>query len=70
MPEKSDYYVYVHITADSKTPFYIGKGRRNRCYTRRQRGTHWDRVVAKHGLIVEILHQGLTEAEAFQREAE
>jgi hypothetical protein len=66
---KAEFYIYVHLRADSGLPFYIGKGKGMRAYNQ-DRTTYWKRVAKKHGVIVEILHLGLTEEEAFEREIE
>lgn len=26
------FYIYLHVTKDDKTPFYIGKGKNKRCF--------------------------------------
>ena len=28
---KGMYYIYIHCTLDEKIPFYVGKGKGNRC---------------------------------------
>lgn len=63
-----DFYVYIHLRADSGLPFYIGKGRRRRAWCRSDRSEYWKRVAKKHGVIVELLHAGLSEDAAFALE--
>ncbi|MBK7408743.1 MAG: hypothetical protein IPJ40_12185 [Saprospirales bacterium] len=46
MPGTSDYYVYAHLDKKPKVPFYIGKGRRNRAYSK-SRDDFWLRYVAE-----------------------
>ena len=59
-----EFYVYVHLRADSGLPFYVGKGKGKRAYNYRARSEHWKRVARKHGVIVEIIRSGLTEDQA------
>ena len=63
----NDYYVYEHIRLDNNTCFYIGKGRGKRanCKTRNE---HHDRIVKKYGMRVNVVSDGLSEAEAFKIE--
>lgn len=63
-------YTYMHSTADTRTPFYIGKGTYDRAYDHRpeKRGKHWSSKVAKHGLVVDILSLWETDAEAHAHE--
>ncbi len=65
-----EFYVYIHLRADSGLPFYIGKGKGNRAWRVTQRSHHWNNTYKKYGLIVELLHVGLTEEQAFLREQE
>ena len=68
-------YIYRHIRADKNQPFYIGVGLRDNGYKRafqrgkHKRSEHWQRI-AKNGYEVEILLDGLTEEQAFQKEIE
>lgn len=49
------HYVYVHRKATTGEPFYIGKGSRpDRAHSTDRRNPIWHRIVAKHGIIVEI----------------
>lgn len=70
MEQISEYYVYEHARASDGRVFYVGKGRRKRAWAHGGRNTHWRNTVAKHGLLVEIVSDGLTEAEAFRIEQE
>jgi hypothetical protein len=65
-----DYYVYAHRRNDTGNRFYIGKGRLRRAWLVNGRGTHWARIVARHGYTVEILSSGLSEKEAVEKEKE
>jgi hypothetical protein len=48
--------------------FYVGKGHANRAYTTQSRNKHWHNIVAKHGVIVEIIAYWFTEEAAFEHE--
>lgn len=63
-----EYYVYRHIRLDSNTPFYIGKGKDRRAYTKSNRSHYWKNIVSKHGYRVEILKKDLEESQAFKLE--
>ncbi len=65
-----DFYVYEHRTADTGKPFYIGKGRRDRAFRTSQRNPYWNRIVAKHGLTVHFIAEGLPEELALLCEIE
>lgn len=64
------YYVYVHRRASDNKPFYVGKGSGRRAWqiTGKSRNMYWHRVKDKHGLIVELVFEDLTEEEAFDLE--
>jgi len=63
-------YVYGHYKADTGELFYIGKGIGKRAWEKRRRNDHWNNTVNKHGYIVKILHENLSEEEAFNKERE
>lgn len=63
-------YVYGHYKATTGEPFYIGKGTGKRAWSKNGRNEYWNRVVNKHGYIVKILHENLSEEEAFNKEKE
>lgn len=68
-------YVYRHIRADKNQPFYIGVGLTDSGYQRAyqksktKRSEYWHNI-AKNGYEVEILLDGLTVEQAFQKEIE
>ena len=64
----NDFYIYIHRKASDNTPFYVGKGRKGRAWTISGRSKHWNNTVNKHGLIVDIVFEGLTEEDDFQCE--
>jgi hypothetical protein len=63
-----DFYVYVHRRASDGKVFYVGKGRKRRAWVKGRRTRHWQQVVQKHGLRVQIAVSGLSEACAFSIE--
>lgn len=62
------FYVYGHYTADTDELFYIGKGSKRRAWDRYGRNEYWKNKVKKHGLVVKILVDGLTEDDAYEKE--
>lgn len=64
------FYVYVHYKADTKEPFYVGKGTKDRATTTYRRSSFWNNIVNKHGFYHEIIQTFPTEDEAFQLEKE
>ena len=65
-----NFYVYVHKKFSDGSIFYVGKGTGRRSHDFKRRNQHWKRTAEKHGVIVEILHTGLTEDNAFSIEIE
>lgn len=66
--QTNDFYVYLHLRADDGLPFYVGKGRNGRAWFAHGRTPNWQRIVAKHGLLVEILKDSMSESESFEFE--
>lgn len=62
------FYVYMHIKKDDKTPFYIGKGKLDRCFSKSCRNKFWKNIVSKHGFLIKILEINLLEDDAFKKE--
>lgn len=69
-PNHQDYFVYVHRRADNGHVFYVGKGKRKRCFSKRGRNEHWSRVVEKYGFYVELVLGGLSNELACELECE
>jgi hypothetical protein len=60
---------YIHYKADTKEPFYIGKGLTLvRPQRKWGRSAYWKNIVDKHGYFVEILSEFDTEQEALEHE--
>lgn len=55
-----NYYVYTHHRASDGSIFYVGKGKGPRSNVVFGRSRHWQRVVNKQGLEVQIVASGLT----------
>jgi hypothetical protein len=63
MVNPNRFYTYAYLRED-RTPYYIGKGKRNRAYNKHQKGIS----VPKDKSRIIFLKQNLTEAEAFRHE--
>ncbi len=65
------FYLYVHRRADTRMPFYVGKGHGDRAHRHTSRNAHWRNIVAKHGApTVEIVAHGVPEELALLAEME
>ena len=60
---KQDFYTYAYLRTDG-TPYYIGKGRGYRAFSRRRKGTRPPKDKSR----ILILKQNLSEEEAFKHE--
>lgn len=62
------FYVYVHMKGTDDSVFYVGKGCKYRYTTKQGRNQYWNRIVAKHGFVAEIVKNGLSfnEANAYE----
>lgn len=58
------FYVYVHMRATDDSVFYVGKGSKYRSTSKNGRSEYWHRIVAKHGIVVEIVKRDLSFEEA------
>lgn len=66
-----DFYVYIHRRKTDNSVFYVGKGTGDRAWQLgSKRNTHWQRIVSKNGLIVELVETGLQDWYAQEREIE
>jgi hypothetical protein len=66
-------YVYKHIRLDKNEPFYIGigfdnAGKYKRAHCARGRNNIWGKIVNKTKYIVEIIEDGVSNEEIFERE--
>ena len=68
IPERSDFYVYLHREADTGRPFYVGKGCEHRRSRSDGRNSWWKRIVKKHGFTHELMADGLTEKLSYEFE--
>lgn len=62
------FYIYRHIRLDSNTPFYVGKGKDRRAYSKQGRNSYWKNIVKSVGYRVEIIARNLTEDQSFVEE--
>jgi hypothetical protein len=62
-----EFYVYRHVRLDTGLPFYIGKGKYNRAFSKKNRNIYWKRTV-KFGYKIDIILKNLSELEAFSWE--
>lgn len=62
------YYIYFHINPLKNEIFYVGKGKGNRAYYKKDRSDFWNKISNKYGYIVDIVEENLDEVEAFERE--
>lgn len=66
--KQNNFYIYFHITEDTKEIFYVGKGKDYRAKRKGGRGKLWENIVKKHGYEIEYLHTNISEKEAFELE--
>jgi hypothetical protein len=66
----SEFYVYAHKRLDTNAIFYVGKGARNRAYSKSGRNRYWKNIVNKAGYSVVIVNSGVDEQTAFALEIE
>lgn len=65
----NNYYVYEWIRLDTNEPFYVGKGKDNRCYDlNRGYNKHFNNIIKSILTAVYILNNNLSEQEAFDYE--
>lgn len=61
------FYVYLHLKPNGEI-FYVGKGTKKRAWSQYLRNRHWQCIVNRHGFIVKIHTDNLTENQAFDLE--
>lgn len=64
----NDFYVYLHRNKITGEIFYVGKGRKNRAYSKSGRSEHWKNYVNKYGYYVEFVVNGIQEWYALELE--
>ena len=62
------YYTYIHVRCDTDMPFYVGKGKGNRAYSKHSRSAYWKSVTNKTSFYVKIIYSNLIEEDAFIEE--
>ena len=69
MDEQNIFYVYEHYRPDDETPFYVGKGKKYRAYSKEGRNKWWRHIVEKHGTFeVRFVAENLNEMDAWWME--
>lgn len=65
----NNYYVYEWIDSKTFEPVYVGKGKESRCYLiNKKRNQLLSEYLQNNEIIAHILHDNLTENEAFEYE--
>lgn len=64
------FYVYEHIRNDTNAIFYVGKGKANRAYAKRDRNEYWKNIVNKTEYTVRFVAKDLDEELAYLVEEE
>lgn len=67
---ENNYYVYIYYRLDTNEPFYVGKGKDNRCTDFHSRNDWFMNIVDKHRVAVVVEKDNLTQSEAFYWEEE
>ena len=64
------FYVYIHRRLSDGKPFYVGKGKWGRAWEAgcTRRSSYWTRVKNKHGMVVEIYKDSLSDKESLREE--
>lgn len=56
--------IYLHRRKTDGLPFYIGRGNQTRAFDFSNRSKKWNTVKDEHDVLVEILHEGLSEQQS------
>lgn len=62
------YYVYIHRRASDNSIFYVGKGCSSRAWNSHNRNKYWNNISNKHGIVVEIFYDNLSEDDSLSLE--
>lgn len=62
------FYVYVHRRASDNEVFYVGKGCGLRAWNYNNRNAYWTNVKNKHGVVVDIVFDNLSEEDSLRIE--
>ena len=65
-----EHYVYEHYIPGEVQPFYVGKGHGRRAYQIGNRNRWWRNIVKKHGFLVKMIQENITEEQANELEKE
>jgi len=79
--QDKEYYLYRHIRLDTNQVFYVGIGTKrkyyashvaeySRAHSRENRNNHWNRIVAKTDIRVEIIYETFDSIELINKEIE
>lgn len=64
------YYVYLHRRCTDGIVFYVGKGKGSRAWNSWNRSDYWTNIARKHGVIVDIYKDRMTEDRSYLVEEE
>jgi hypothetical protein len=64
----TNFYVYLHVNAQTNEIFYVGKGNGNRANARTRRSDRWKSYVNKYGYHVHIVKDCLSNEDALELE--
>ena len=62
------FYVYQHVRLDTNEVFYVGKGTKDRAWSKHNRNQYWHNIVQKTDFKVEILNRFSDEGDAYRLE--
>lgn len=65
-----NFYVYQHRRLDDDSIFYIGKGSKNRAWSKHNRNHYWHNITSTVKYIVEIIFYNLSEEKSLEIEKE